>query len=249
MKSFFLQSTTLLGFLVGWQILIKTAAISPLVLPGPLDVLHAVLHHHRELINETAVTAYEAILGFLGSAIIAYMIAIIFVHVRLLEQAMMPYAIGLKSIPLIALAPLIVMWCGEGVFSKIVMSALVSFWPILVGAVQGLRAIKPDALALMSSLGADKWQVLTKLRVPSSTGYTFAALKIASSLSVVGAVIAELVGSTRGIGHLINVNSYYLHTDLVFAGVAFISAVALALYGGLSVLEGKFRFWHERSID
>lgn len=229
-----------------WEGATALTGVSPLVLPPPHAIAAAAAANAMPLLEETGVTMAEALLGFLLGSGGAYLLAVLFVQSRAAEQAIMPYAIALKSTPLIALAPLIVLWAGSGFLSKVVMSALVAFFPVLVAGLRGLREVEPEAIDLMQSLGATRWQLLVKIRIPGSLGYLFAALKVASSLAVVGAIIGELVGSTRGIGHLINQSSYYLETPLVFAAVAFISVAAVAFFGAIAYLEKKCVFWQER---
>ena len=180
-----------------WEGVIVASHASPLILPSPLAIVSACITHSRELTIETAFTMSEAVLGFLTGAVAAYLLAIVFLHSRSAEQAIMPFAVSLKSTPLVALAPILVIWYGDGFVSKVVMSAMVSFWPVLVGGLRGLRAVTPESMALMDSLGANRWQILWYLRVPSSLGYLFASLKVSSSLAVVGAVIGELVGKVQ----------------------------------------------------
>lgn len=235
--------------IAAWECVIIVGHMSPLVLPSPLAIASAGTTHARELTREVAFTMAEALAGFLLGSATAYALAILFVHSRVAEQAIMPYAVALKSTPLIALAPILVIWYGDGFLGKMVMSALVSFWPVLVAGLRGLRAVTPESIALMDSLGATRWQKLWHLRVPGSFGYLFAALKVSSSLAVVGAVIGELVGSNRGIGRIINQSSYYLQTAVVFAAVAYISMAAIAFYGVIALLERRFAFWNESSIS
>jgi NitT/TauT family transport system permease protein len=185
----------------------------------------------------------ESVLGFLLGSGGAYLVAILFVFSRTFQQAVYPYAVALKATPLIAIAPLLVLWFGNGLLSKIVMSALVAFFPVLVNSAIGLTAVDPEVLDLMRSLSASRWQVLTKIRIPNSLSYFMAGLKIASSLAVVGAVIGEFTGATEGIGHLINTSSYYLETPLMFAGVAMISLGGVLFFGLMAYLERKIVFW------
>ena len=248
MKTFLMPVAALVVLITIWEGIILATHASPLVLPSPLAIAATGLAHARELTGEASFTMGEAILGFLCGASAAYLLAILFVHSRPAEQAVMPYAIALKSTPLVALAPVLVIWYGDGFLSKVVMSALVSFWPVLVAGLRGLRAVTPESIALMDSLGATRWQILWRLRVPSSCGYLFASLKVSSSLAVVGAIIGELVGSTRGIGRVINQSSYYLQTAMVFAAVAYISIGAIAFYGAIALLERRFAFWNEESM-
>jgi NitT/TauT family transport system permease protein len=187
----------------------------------------------------------ESVLGFLLGSIGAYVVAVFFVYSRIIKEAVYPYAVALKSTPLIAIAPLLVLWFGNGLLSKVVMSALVAFFPVLVNSANGLTEVDPEALDLMRSLSASGWQVLTKIRIPNSLSYLMAGLKIASSLAVVGAVIGEFTGATEGIGHLINTSSYYLETPLMFAGVVMISLGGVVFFGLMAYLERKIVFWQE----
>lgn len=214
-----------------------------IILPSPSEIGAAFLEHYPKLFYETGITMLEAVLGFLLGGVTAYFWAIVFVHSRPIQSALYPYAIALKSTPLIAIAPLLVLWFGNGILSKVVMAALVAFFPILVNSVNGLAAIDRETLDLMRSLSASKWQILIKIRIPHSMGYLFSSLKIASSLAVVGAVIGEFTGSTQGIGYLINTSSYYLETPLMFAAIIMISLGGIAFFGIVAYLEKKVVFW------
>src|SRR4029077_6357432 len=138
------------------------------IMPAPSDILSATGSQFSRLLQETGVTLLESLLGFVLGSAIAYILAIAFVYSPAIQDALYPYAIALKSTPLIAIAPLLVLWFGNGVSSKVVMSALVAFFPVLVNSVTGLSAVDPDILTLMRSLSASEWQVLTKIRMPNS---------------------------------------------------------------------------------
>jgi NitT/TauT family transport system permease protein len=237
-----------LGFgIVSWDLLVRTFSINPIILPPPSAVLDAFYDNAWTLLKHTGITMLEAVLGFLLGSLVAYAGAIFFVHSRLVEKALYPYAVALKSTPLIAIAPLLVVWFGNGILSKIIMSALVAFFPVLVNCVHGLSAIDEEAVHLMKSLAATRLQVLTKLRMPNSLPFLFSSLKIASSLSVVGAVIGEFTGSIVGIGHLITTSSYYLETPLMFAAIMLISAAGIAFFYTVSFIERFLIFWENPS--
>lgn len=218
-----------------------------IVLPTPTEIFLAFWDNFPLLLKETGITMFESVLGFFGGSAVAYLLAILFVHSQTARDALYPYAVALKSTPLIAIAPLLVLWFGNGVLSKIVMSALVAFFPVLVNSVRGLTAIDAEALDLMRSLSASWWQILLKIRVPNSMGYLFSSLKIASSLSVVGAVIGEFTGASKGVGHLIKTSSYYFNTPLMFAGIIMISFGGIAFFGAVSFLEKKLVFWEKNT--
>jgi NitT/TauT family transport system permease protein len=217
--------------------------LNPLILPPPGAVLVAFIQNWRSLLINTGITMAEAVLGFLVGAASAYAVAITFVRWRVVRDGFYPYAIALKSTPLIAIAPLLTMWFGDGLLAKVVMAALVAYFPVLVGAVQGLTTIDPELLDLMRSYSASWWQILTKVRIPKSMSHVFAALKTASSLAVVGALIGEFTGSTRGIGSVINMASYYLETATVFAAVIAISLAGIAFFAVVSFVQERVLSW------
>lgn len=143
------------------------------------------------------------------------------------------------------MAPLLVLWFGTGLFSKIVAAALVCFFPILVNTVKGLGSVNNDALDLFKSYSATKWQIFTKLRLPNSLPYIFSALKISTGLAVVGAVVGEFVGASKGIGYVILVSSYHLETTTMFAAIIMSALAGVLFFWLISVLEKKFIFWEE----
>ncbi len=228
-----------------WELGVPLFHLNRLVLPRPSEIARAAAMNFSRILSETGVTMLESVVGFLLGAVVAYVAAIVFVHSAIIEEALYPYAIALKSTPLIAIAPLLVLWFGNGLLSKVVMAALVAFFPVLVNAVQGLSAIEPEAFDLMRSLSASRLQILWKVRIPNSLPFLFASLKVASSLAVVGAVIGEFTGATRGIGFLINTSSYYLETPLMFAGVMMISLSGILFFGAVAWLEKLVVFWED----
>jgi NitT/TauT family transport system permease protein len=236
---------TLVVLLCAWAAAERIFNFNRIIIPSPGEVGRAFVMNYARLFKETGITMEESVLGFLLGSITAYGVAASFVYSRTVKDAVYPYAVALKSTPLIAIAPLLVVWFGNGLLSKVVMSALVAFFPVLVNSANGLTAVDPEALDLMKSLSASSWQVLTKIRIPNSLSFLMSGLKIASSLAVVGAVIGEFTGATEGIGHLINTSSYYLETPLMFAGVAMISLGGVAFFGLMAYLERKIVFWQE----
>jgi NitT/TauT family transport system permease protein len=238
-------AVTLVAALCVWQASDRLFHFNHILLPTPVEIGAAFLKSYNQLFRETWITMEESVLGFVLGSAGAYLLAVIFVYSRVIQEAVYPYAVALKSTPLIAIAPLLVVWFGNGLLSKIVMSALVAFFPVLVNSAIGLTSVDPEALDLMKSLSATGWQVLTKIRIPNSLSYLMAGLKIASSLAVVGAVIGEFTGATEGIGHLINTSSYYLETPLMFAGVLMISLGGILFFGLMAYLEKKIVFWSE----
>ena len=182
----------------------------------------------------TAVTALEALLGFAVGAGLALAIAIACSFVPYLEDLVYPYAVALKAIPVVAVAPLLILWFGNGLASKVVMAALICFFPVLVNASTGFRDLPDEGLELFRTLSASRRQVMWHLRLPSAMPYIFASFKVAASLAVVGAIVGELAGSDRGIGFIIQVSSYRLDTPLLFAALGYCAALGLLLYAAVS---------------
>ncbi|MBS4052865.1 MAG: ABC transporter permease [Methylomonas sp.] len=238
---------TLVGLLALWELADLIFSFDKVILPSPIEIIGAFFQNFSKLIAETGVTMIEAVFGFVLGSASAYLLAIVFVHSPAIQKAVYPYAVALKSTPLVAIAPLLVVWFGNGMLSKVVMSALVAFFPVLVNSVSGLANIDQELLDLMKSLSASQWQILIKIRIPNSLGYLFASLKTATSMSVVGAVIGEYTGATEGIGHLINTSSYYLDTPLMFAAIVCISVSGILFFNLMGILEKKLVFWKNPS--
>lgn len=243
--SVLIPAVMLVALLSLWELAEALFDFNKVILPAPHEIALGFVAQWRSLLLNTSVTMLEALLGFLLGSAVAVVLAVSFTFSKTISYALYPYAVALKSTPLIAIAPLLVVWFGNGVLSKVVMSALVAFFPVLVNTVDGLSSFEPELLDLMRSLSASRWQILRKIRLPNSLPSLFSALKIASSLAVVGAVIGEFTGATIGIGHLINTSSYYLRTDVMFAGIAMISLSGIAFFGAIAYLERRVVFWHK----
>ena len=242
-KSVLIPLGTLILLIILGEVLVKVFNVPQITLPAPHSVFNALLTNWRTLLINTGITMLESVLGFILGSLIAYLLAIGFIYSTTIRMAVYPYAVALKSTPIIAIAPLLILWFGNGMESKIVMSALVAFFPVLVNSVDGLTSIQSELLDLMNSLASTKRQILFKIRIPNSLPNLFTALKISSTLSVVGAVIGEFTGASKGIGFVINTSSYYLNTDVMFAAILLISLVGIFFFYLISFLERKIVFW------
>ena len=233
----------LVAVLALWQLADAVFQFKTIIFPSPLEIGRAFLENPKRLLVESGFTMAEALGGFVLGSATAYALAISFVFSRVLRDALYPYAVALKSTPLIAIAPLLVLWFGNGMLSKIVMSALVAFFPVLVNSVAGLTTVQPESLDLMRSLSATRWQTLRIIRIPNSMPFVLAGMKVASSMAVVGAIIGEFTGASRGIGYVINTSSYYLETPLMFAAIITIALWGIAFFGLVSLLESRLSSW------
>lgn len=229
-----------LAFLVAWEFACRIFGIREFVLPPPTKIFAVAMKHAGSLLFDTGLTTLEAALGFLLANVLSLILAVGFCHSKWMENSLYPYTIALKSVPIVAVAPLLVLWFGYGLWGKVVMAAVVAFFPLVVNATLGLKAVNNESLDLMHSLSASKWQILMKLRFPTAIPYIVSALKISSTMAVVGAVVGELAGATRGIGYLILVSSYNLDTAMLFAAITLASLIGIAFFAGLAVIEALF---------
>ncbi len=232
-------------FLLVWHFAIVVFDVKPFVAPKPIDVLLA-LRTHREILFINAIpTIIETLGGFLIGNVIAILMAAGFVHNRIFQQTVYPLAATLRTIPIIAISPIIVLMLGVGYTSKIVIVALITFFPTLVNMVDGLRAVDPQAVELMHVLSASRWEVFRYLRWPTSLPYLFSALRISSTTSLIGAVIAEWISTNAGLGYLILAATYDYRTPLLYATMAVASAIALTLFGTVTVIERYAVSWRK----
>jgi len=223
--------------LVAWEILCKVLGIKEYLIPSPLRIAESIHTHFAILVQDAMVTAAETLGGFLLANIVSLIFAVGFCHSKWLERTVYPYIIGLKSVPIVAIAPLLVLWCGYGLAGKVIMAAITAFFPLVVNATYGLKAIEPEALDLMHSLSATKLQIFFKLRFPNALPHIFAALKISSTLAVVGAIVGELTGAKKGIGFTILMASYNIDTPLLFAAILAASLTGIAFFIAVCLVE------------
>jgi NitT/TauT family transport system permease protein len=234
--------------LLVWWLVSRFAGLPAFILPAPEQVAVRFWKALMDgsLIVHTAATLAEVLLGLLAGTAAAVMLGYAIAKSRLFEQLVSPYLVATQAIPVVAIAPLLVIWFGPGIFSKVLICALIVFFPVLVNTVVGVRAVPRPFHDLMHSLHATRVQILRMLEVPASLPVLLGGLRIGATLSVIGAVVGELVGSNRGLGFLVNVGRGQYDTALVFVAVFTLIALALALYGLVSFLERKLLIWQER---
>jgi NitT/TauT family transport system permease protein len=231
--------------LVSWEYAVRVLNVPKFLLPAPTAVFQRLVLSRNLLVQHTLVTMFEAIAGFALASIVAFAIAVSISYSRVVERTVYPYVVMAKVVPIVAVAPLLMLWFGFGVMPKVVVSALVCFFPIVVNTVKGLRSTDHRALRLMRVLSANAMQTFLKVKLPSTLPYLFAAFKIAVPLSVVGAIVGELVGSDVGLGHLIMVSEGYLDTEMMFVAVTLSAVLGLLLFLIVSMVEQVLVPWHE----
>ena len=238
---------TLLSFaivFVAWELTVRLFALPEYLLPGPEPVLVALAQNIRTLAVQSLWTAGTVLAGFLVAAAVAVPLAMLIVISPVLERLLYPPMVATQSIPKIALAPLFIVWFGFGVAPKVAVAFLIAFFPIVIDTIVGLRSIDPAMIQLARSMGAPPRRIFLKLRLPHALPMIFGGLKVASALAVVGALTGEFVGSDRGLGYLLVQASGNLNTALLFATLVILSAMAMAFFYMVEMLERIAIPWH-----
>jgi len=236
-----------LGGLLAWWAAARFSGLPAFILPSPSQVWGRFLRALSDgsFFFHAGVTLFEILLGLLVGTLVATVIGYLVAKSQILERILAPYLVASQAIPLVAIAPLLVIWFGPGIFSKVLICALIVFFPVLVNTVVGVRAVPLALYDLMHSLRATRGQILLKLEVPAALPVFLGGLRIGATLSVIGAVVGELVGADKGLGFLINVGRGQYDTALVFVAIFALVILALSLYGLVALAERKLLIWQE----
>lgn len=230
-------------FVAVWDVAIRVLAIPPYVIPTPAAVGEALVKERARLVDNAIPTILESLGGFALGNLVAIASAVSFVQYKTLERALYPVAVAVRTLPIVAIAPILVLMLGNGYAPKIAIAALITFFPTLVNMVEGLESADPQAMELMHVLSASRSEVFRYVRWPSSLPYLFSAMRIASTSSVLGALVAEWIGTNKGLGYLIVLTTYDFRTALLYAAMVVTSAVALAFFFLVSILESLLVRW------
>ncbi len=237
-----------LVMLLAWQLVALLAGFPAFILPTPQDVAirfgQAIVD--GSLLRNTAVTLLEILAGLALGVSVATMLGYLLARSFHLERLLSPYIVASQSIPVVAIAPLLVIWFGPGLFSKVLICALIVFFPVLVNTVVGVRSVPEDLRDLMRSLQASRWLTLRFLELPAALPVFLGGLRIGATLSVIGAVVGEFVGANSGLGYMVNYARGLFDTSLVFVAVITLIALALILYGLVSLVESRLLSWQQR---
>jgi NitT/TauT family transport system permease protein len=229
--------------LFGWWAIVVGLNVKPFIAPSPFLVLETLYSKRAVLLDNMIPTALEAAGGFLIGNLVAIVLATIFVHNKTISDIFFPVALMFNAIPVVAKAPVLVLMMGNGVEPKIAIAALVCFFPTLVNMVRGLDSANPQAMELMRVLSASKTEVFFKLRLFSSLPYLFSALRIAASMSVIGAVVGEWIGATRGIGALIIQATYNFDSALLYSAIVMSATLSGTFFLIIALLEKSIVKW------
>lgn len=232
-----------LALLALWQAACTVWAIAPSLLPTPLKVAQALVEHREALFVEGWVTLKATLYGFALAMLLGVPIAVAVTSFRWIELTFYPMLVGLQSVPKVALAPILLVWLGTGLASKLALAWLVAFFPVVVDTAAGLHATPKELLELARSLRATRWQVFRMVRFPASLPFVVTGAKVAVTLSLIGVVIGEFVGAGEGLGFLLLSATSQINTALAFAALFVLSLLGIAVYGLVVLAERALSHW------
>jgi ABC-type nitrate/sulfonate/bicarbonate transport system permease component len=239
----FLPFLLLLSGLGIWEAAVHLYAIPHYILPAPSSIAMTMVEKRSSLAGHALVTLQEMLLGFGLAAGSAMVLAVLMFEWPVLEKALYPYVIGSQTVPVFAIAPLLVVWFGYGIPSKVLMAAVIVFFPIVLNTLDGLKSTDADVVNLLQVMQASRWQLLWKVHLPSALPFILSGAKIGISISTIGAVIGEWVGSKAGLGRLMLDANSQLQVSLVFAAIFCLSLMGLGLFGFMTLVERWMMPW------
>jgi ABC-type nitrate/sulfonate/bicarbonate transport system permease component len=235
------------ALILGWEAYVRVSGISPLIMPSPSRILSALIDFRGDALRHTVPTLLETLIGFSISVVGAVLAAVAMDQLPALRRALYPLLVGSQTVPIIAVAPLIVIWFGFGLLPKVLVIVLVTFFPITVSLLDGFAGIEGEAVDLLRTMGASRAQVFTKLRWPAALPSFFTGLRISVTYAVVAAIFGEYVGAFEGLGIWMQISRNAFRTDLVFVAILIAALLSIALFVGVSVLERLTIPWYRAS--
>jgi putative hydroxymethylpyrimidine transport system permease protein len=231
------------------DVIANALRIEPFLVPAPSDIARSLWTDRSLLVDNGWVTLQEVLAGFAVSIVAGVGFAVVLHLSPTLRRAFYPLLVASQTVPIVVVAPILVVWLGFGIGPKLAIIALICFFPITVNTLDGLRSVDPDLVKMMRTLDAGRWRTLSGVEAPTALPYFFSGAKIAVAVAVIGAVFGEWAGSSSGLGHLIQQASAQLETARTFAAVVVLSALAIALFGLLAALERRVAWWGPAETD
>ena len=237
------------GLLVifGWELLTIATNADPRIYPAPSEVLVALLKDPGSMWNNTVITSTEMVLGFGVGAVVGIALGILLAYSKIVRSAVYPWLIVSQTIPIPAVAAVLVIWFGFSMLPKIVVVTLIAFFPIAVSTVDGLHAVDPEMVQLMRTFGASRARIFREVRIPVALAHIFTGMKVAAAFSVLGAVFGEWVGAKGGLGYLLLLKNRAVHTDEVFAIILALSMLGVGFFGLIALLERITIPWYYKA--
>ena len=232
------------ALLVIWLFVTTIFSIPDYLLPSPVAVIRRASLEWSILLNQMSYTLIEIVAGFLGGILIGIPMAFAVVLSRPVERIVLPIVVASQAIPKVAIAPILVIWLGFGLFPKIVISFLIAFFPILVSTITGLKSVETEMIDLVRSMGAGTTKIMLRVRLPAALPQIFAGLKVAIAMAVVGAIVGEFVGADRGLGYLLLTATGALDGTLVWAALLVLIGLGILLFQIVAAIERVAIRWH-----
>jgi NitT/TauT family transport system permease protein len=232
-----------------WEIAVRALSIPDYVLPSPSVIAIKIVVSWQLLLVNAFVTLQEILLGFGLSVLIAIPLAVAVVYSRIFERVAFPFMVSLQTIPKVALAPILVMWLGYGILPKVMVAFLISFFPIVINSVIGMRSAEKEMIYLVKSMGASELTTFLKIRLPKALPSIFGGLKVGMGQAVVGATVGEFIAAEQGLGYLQLISQVRLDTPLLFAAVVVLSLLGVLLFNVVAWIERIALPWSRVATD
>jgi ABC-type nitrate/sulfonate/bicarbonate transport system permease component len=233
--------------LVAWELYVAWSGISPIVLPAPTRIVAALVDYRDLALRHTLPTLWETVVGFAISVAAAVGVAVVMDQVGVIRRALYPILVASQTVPILAIAPLMIIWFGFGLLPKILVIVLVTFFPIVVALLDGFARTEPEATDLLRTMGATDRQVFLKVRLPTALPSFFTGLRISITYAVIGAVFGEYVGAYEGLGIWMQLSKNAFRTDLVFVAILITAALSIGLFVAVGLLERLVIPWYRES--
>lgn len=232
-----------------WDLSVRFFKVPAYLVPAPLAVGAALIDGlvHGTFYPHIAATLYAVVIGYLLGCFLAVVIGALLAEIPIIERALMPYIVALQSMPKVALAPLIIVWFGFGMSSKVVLVALICFFPVFINTLVGIRSVNPDIVNLYRAFSASRWNILLNVKLPAAASSIFAGLQISVAMALIGAVVGEFIASKAGLGNLLQASSMTMDVATMFAVVIVLAAIGVAGNEMLQYLHRKVVFWENRA--
>ena len=229
--------------LIVWEIVIRVFHVPTFVLPAPTAIGGWLIAKWRAVAFAAQATALEVFFGFILSALVGILVALVIVRFERFGQALYPLIVLFQNAPKVALAPIFILWFGYDLAPKILLIVVIAFFPVAIDMLAGLQSVEPSFVSLMRSVGASKTKIMMRVRIPHSLPHLMAGLKVAITFSVIGAIVGEFAGANKGLGYMIQFASTQLDTPLIFAALVVVSVLGLAFYYVVEFAEGALVPW------
>jgi ABC-type nitrate/sulfonate/bicarbonate transport system permease component len=233
--------------LLAWEVLVRLRETPTWFIPKPTEIAREMVESRALIWRHTWTTLQEMLIGLVLAFVLGVLLAVVIASSRLVERAVYPAVVASQAIPIIALAPILLIWFGYGMTPKVIVVVLTCFFPIVVSMVDGLRAADADALALLRSMGASRWQMMRIVRFPAALPALFSGTRIAAAWSVIGALVGEWVGASSGLGYLMTRSASQFQTPRLFAAVFVAAALGITLFALVALAERVALPW--RRVD